>query len=153
MNEHGFTLTEVVIVLILAAILAAFVVPRLPNLASIEGPGATQALAASIDRTQQLSSLQQCSFAIALSPQGYQVERAQDCQATTACFAPYQDQQSAPNHASGIRLLVQFGQWYQVSPSGCIDLNNLGTPIDPSAPLMLSTGALTLHGQTGYVEP
>lgn len=150
---RGFTLVELVVVIVLIAIVAAIAVPRIANPQQMAAPGERQLLISTFSQTQQLARNQQCAYAMDLTGSGWQVKRASDCTQASACWQDVENLTNArPTATTNTRYVFWQQAWYSATITACTDLTTLANVVSPSASIVLSDGSFRLHGWTGYAE-
>lgn len=152
-KSKGFTLVELVVVIMLIAIVAAIAVPRIANPQQMAAPGERQLLISTFSQTQQLAKNQQCAYALDLTGSGWQVKRASDCTQPSACWQDVANLSNArPSTTSNSRYVFWQQAWYSATIAACTDLTTLTNVVPPSESIVLSDGSFRLHGWTGYAE-
>lgn len=108
---RGFTLVELVSVLVIAAILAAMAIPRLPNSADAGARRAADALVAAFQYAQAAAEEQDAATEVAVSSSGVSVLRG-----------------GTPLPAPNGPYAVAFGPGVAVSPAGSVVFGANGLP-------------------------
>ncbi|WP_119395831.1 pilus assembly FimT family protein [Salinibius halmophilus] len=156
MFVKGFTLVELIVVILLVSILAAVAVPRIANPQQMSEPAARQLLVSSIGLVQQRAVAQQCAYAITINNNGWQAQQAADCTTNTACWQAVSDMTGdTPFSGAPIRWVYWQKAWYDDSnnaANNCSDLETLTTVVAPTTSFALNDGNFSLHGWTGYAQ-
>jgi MSHA pilin protein MshC len=157
MTQKGFTLIELVMVLVLIGIVAAFVAPRLGNIAATNAGAFTDKLRSDIRYAQNLAMTRnqrhRVYFNAAPAPNpGYAV--------TDGAGAVAQD----PAGGGNLSVILNAGDYAGItlaSPMAYIEFDSLGKPYDPLGNLTAaitvltvfpSSDTVTISPQTGAVN-
>jgi MSHA pilin protein MshC len=145
-RRRGFTLVELVVVMVLMGILAANAMPRFFTASRFEAMGFADSSAASARFAQQLALNSRCDTAFIIDAAGYGLfQRATDC--ATGNFT------RALNRPGGTA-------WAEVAPVGvtlsalAVFFDSQGRPFDVASGNVLNSGvSYTVGGRTIVVEP
>lgn len=128
MNHKGFTLIELVMVIVLISIIAVFAVPRLGDVTSTKASAFKQKLRADIRYAQNLAMTQGRRTRVNFIPTSYGITR--DISPTNTCN-PLGD---VPDPAGGTNFLVTLDTGIyagiRIGPSSCLEFDSLGRPYD-----------------------
>ena len=140
-SNRGFSLTELVVVIVLVGILAVFALPRL-NLSLFEQSGFFQQALAAIRQGQKLAVASGCDVDVTINP--------------TTCTlawngAPAGCPSSAiDNTATGSANFCQGGT-AAGSPSASITFDNIGRP-DAQKTIVFGSRTIRVEAETGYTH-
>ena len=136
MDKKGFTLIELVMILVLLGIMAAFVAPRLPNITGTKAGAFTDKLRADIRYAQNLAMTENRRTRVYFNglntapiPEGYAV--VIDTSATGNCglFGPVAD----PSLTGNLIVTLNAGDYANVTvtpTTRCLEYDSLGRPYD-----------------------
>ena len=168
LNHRGFTLIELVMILVLLGILAAFAVPRLGNVTATNAGAFTDKLRADIRYAQNLAMSQNRRYRVyfnaAPAPNpGYAVVNDADGNGTWGGAG-----EVARDHAGGgpLSVTLNAGQYAGITLSApgfagnYVEFNSLGVPFDSAGALTVSRNVtvapggttVTVTAQTGAVN-
>jgi MSHA pilin protein MshC len=172
MKSRGFTLIELIMVIVLLGILAVFVAPRLPSVTGTNAAAFADKLKADIRYAQNLAMTQNRRARVYFNgfagPPGPGYAAAIDNSATGNCtsFSPIAD----PAGGGNLSIALNIGDYagITVNPDvDCLEYNSLGRPYDCSEPppncsgaslagdmtiWILPAGSVTITAQTGAVN-
>jgi len=140
-KESGFTIIELVAVIVLLGILAISILPRSPTKGSLTIAGQAQQLASDIRYVQYLSMTRGQRFCFRLSSTGYSMTTT----AANACTA------TATEHPAGIALPVSLDGMSVSStlPAGDVIFNGEGAPYTDATTALAVNAVITLSGEGG----
>lgn len=150
MNRKGFTLIELVMILVLIGILAAVVVPRLGNVTTTNATAFVDKLRADIRYAQNLAMTRGKRTRIVFSASSYTISRDSSGASNCSAFTTASDPASGGNLA----VVLNTGKYagITIGPSRtCLEYDSLGRPYDCTlapAPAACST---SLSGMTTTV--
>ncbi len=155
MNQKGFTLIELVMVLVLVGILAVFVAPKLGDITSTNAGAFTDKLRADIRYAQNLAMTRNRRYRVYLNTNppspasGYAVVYDTSGGAWTS-FGYALD--PAGTGSLSVALIGQYAG-ITIAPVGFIEFNSLGAPTS-AATVTVSPGnqTVTITAQTGAVN-
>jgi len=162
LNHKGFTLTELVMVIILVSIIAVFAAPRLSNVSTTKSGILTDKLRADIRYAQNLAMTQNQRYRVYVNtapgptPNGYAVTNDANGNGTWG-----EANEIAQDPAGGGNLIVVLnsGTYAGITVStpagGYIEFDSLGRPTaGAGAVLTISPGGstITITSQTGAVN-
>lgn len=156
MKKHGFTLIELVIVLVIAAILAIAMIPRTQAESMVKLEAVCQYIASDLRYIQEMSLAQQVRFGISFAPGaetyfGYRVNISTKAK----------DPQTRGNLDVNLNQMSQFKGIDIVSTnfSERIEFDSSGAPYNGGGILLSSQGVITiqtadgLYSRTVRIEP
>lgn len=91
MHSRGFTLVELVLVIVVIGILAAVVGPRFFDRQTFDDRLYAEEVRAALRHAQKLALAGGCRIRFALDASGYSVQRDADCEGSASAFAPVPD--------------------------------------------------------------
>jgi MSHA pilin protein MshC len=140
-HSAGFTLVELVIVLVLLGILAIAIIPRAPSKGSLTLTGQAHQLASDIRYVQSLSMTRGQRFCFRLTPTGYNMTTT----AANACTA------TPTEHPAGRALPVSLDGLSVNStlPAGDVIFNGKGAPYADATTALAANAVITLSGEGG----
>lgn len=160
MNHKGFTLIELVMIIVLLGIIAVFAAPRLPDVTTTNAGAFSDKLRADIRYAQNLAMSQNRRYRVYVNtspapvPSGYAVVFDTSSGAWTSFGYP-QD----PAGTGSLSVTLNAGQYAGITVStpagGYIEFNSLGAPTaGAGAILTVSPGAqtVTITAGTGAVN-
>jgi MSHA pilin protein MshC len=158
-EQRGFTLIELVMVLVLIGILAAFVAPKLGNVTSTKAGSFTDKLRADMRYAQDLAMTRNQRYRVYFntapaSAQGYVVVNDANGNGT---WGEAGEIASDPAGGGNLSVILNAGQYAGITVStpagGFIEFNSLGVPT-AAATLTVTPGGqtVTITAQTGTVN-
>jgi MSHA pilin protein MshC len=170
-SSSGFTLIELVMVLVLIGIIAVFVAPRLPNITTTNAGPFADKLRADIRYAQNLAMSKNRRARVyfngiwtAPNPAGYAVVIDNSALSDCSAFAAVPD----PAGSGNLTVTLNAGNYAGISvapATNCVEYDSLGRPYDCSANLAVCsatsagvvitinpTGSVTITAQTGAVN-
>ena len=160
-NQHGFTLIELIIIIVLLAIMAAVAIPRMGDVTAMKAAATAEKLKSDIRYAQELAMTQNRSYRVyfntspAPSPDGYAVVNNADGDANwgeAGEFAP------DPTGKGNLSVILNSGDYGGVTVStpagGYIEFNSLGKPTGGATTITASPGGytITVSAETGAVN-
>ena len=147
MHSRGFTLVELILVIVVIGILAAVVGPRFFERSTFDGRLYAEEVRAGLRHAQKLALAGGCRIRFSLDGSGYQLLRDADCDASTDDFtaavldpssgqAPY-----AGTPPAGITLSTAFS----------VDFDSLGRPSQAVSETLGNGHAVRVEVVTGFV--
>ena len=161
MNYKGFTLIELVMVIVLVAIIAAFVAPRLPNVTTTNAGAFADKLRADIRYAQNLAMTRNQRYRVyfntapAPTPDGYAAVNDSNADGWGATGANEFAQD--PAGGGNLSIILNAGNYAGITVStpagGFIEFNSLGVPT-AAATITITPGGqqVTITTQTGAVN-
>ena len=140
-NEEGFSLTELVVVIVIIGILAVVVLPRF-NLTLFEQSGFFQQALAAIRHGQKLAIASGCDVDVAINSTSCTLTWSG---APAGCPATVID-----NTATGAANFCQGGT-AEGSPSANITFDNIGRP-DAQKTIVFGSRTVRVEAETGYAH-
>lgn len=153
----GFTLVELVTILVVAAILAAVAAPRFFSRQAFEERGFYDQVLATLRYAQRVAIAERREVCVVLTASTVSLSLNPSTTSGAACSAAVND----PGSSTPYAIAVPAGLTLVLAPAGSFRFNGLGQPVDNAgAPLgnqaITLTGSdtrtLTVWGQTGYVQ-
>jgi MSHA pilin protein MshC len=145
-TQGGFTLAELVVVLMLTGVLAAFAIPRLFNQNEFAGRGARDFVASGLRYAQKSAIAMRRNVCVAVGSTGLAITYASAAGSTQACAAgnqlsnpanglPYSDTANALQGGATVSTptSVSFDALGRTSAAASITLSNHATPITVEA--------------------
>ena len=125
--NRGFTLIELVMVIVLLGILAVFVAPRLPDVTSTNAAAFTDKLQADIRYTQNLAMTGNLRGRVTFTPGSYSITSGSAANPCT--FVPSTDPATG---GSPFLVTLSTGMTLALTPSAvyCLEYDSLGRPFD-----------------------
>ena len=169
MNQKGFTLIELVMILVLVGILAVFVAPKLPNITSSRAISFSDKLRADIRYAQNLAMTRNRRTRVILTNTSYAITQDSSGASNCGSFAAVGD----PAEGGGLSVALDTGDYagikLTVSAMTCLEYDSLGRPYNCTLfPLSCSTtlsgiivpitanavavGSVSVSSQTGAVN-
>ena len=159
-NQHGFTLIELVIIIVLLAIIAAVAIPRMGDVTSMKAAATAEKLKSDIRYAQELAMTQNRSYRVyfntAPAPAaGYAVVNNADGDGNwgeAGEFAP------DPAGKGNLSVTLNSGDYAGVTASNTagadpIEFNSLGRPAGGATTVTVSpNGSITISAETGAVN-
>jgi prepilin-type N-terminal cleavage/methylation domain-containing protein len=162
MNRNGFTLIELVMLLVLIGIIAAFVAPRLGNVTSTKAGAFRDKLRADIRYAQNLAMTESRRYRVYINtapspmPNGYAVVNDLNSDGWGATGG--NEYAADPAGGGNLSVTLNVGQYADITVSmlpavGFIEFNSLGAPTT-AVTLMITPGSqtVTITAQTGAVN-
>ncbi|WP_127556161.1 hypothetical protein [Saccharospirillum alexandrii] len=167
--ENGFSLVELVVIVLLISILSAVTLPRLFNLSSFNDAGTRTHLESALTFTRNRATTTQCTLEFRITTTGWSVWQDDDCQSTgssgAGCAAPlnFITAVAAPGETTQLTgtltsttlerlFFTPTGRLYRYNTTG--DCTSLPANLVPSGTQIVGltpTTTLRLDGVTGYV--
>ncbi len=146
-RQQGFTLVELVLVIIMAGLLATYALPRFFNSDSFEDRGFYTEDLNAVRYAQQLAVAINCATRVQLTANTYTVTLDND---GLACDTPVFGI-PAPNPVTGQPGFNGISNTVIINPTPTIQFTALGTA---NADVIINVGGLMfrVHGTTGYIE-
>jgi len=157
-RERGFTLVELVTILVVAAILAAVAAPRFFSRQAFEERGFYDQVLATLRYAQRVAIAERREVCVALTASTVSLSLNPSTTSGAACSAAVNDPGSSTPYAiavpAGLTLALAF-------PNPSFRFNGLGQPVSNAGALLgdqtiTVTGSdarsVTVWGQTGYVQ-
>jgi len=140
-NQTGFTLVELVVVILLLGILAAFVAPKFFNLSEYRTRAAYDEVAGAVRYAQKLAVASGCEVQVDLSGNSYALQQhSTDC--TSGAFATITNHPVTSNSISGMSI--------SSTPSSFI-FDAMGRSSSVVA-VTVGTESFNVIAETGYVD-
>lgn len=165
-NQSGFTLIELVIIIVVLAIIAAVAIPRLGDVTSMKAAATAAKIKSDIRYAQELAMTRnrrtRVYFNGGLAPaQGYAVAIDNSVLGTCSSFAVVAD----PTGSGNLSVTLSSGDYAGITVSAnCLEYNSLGKPYTCGAGTCSSTASgssitvnpggysLTVSAETGAVQ-
>ena len=140
-RADGFTIIELVAVIVLLGILAISIIPRSPTKGSLTIAGQAHQLASDIRYVQSLSMTRGQRFCFRLTSTGYNMTTT----AANACTA------TSTEHPAGIALPVSLDgiSVNSTLPAGDVIFNGKGAPYTDATTALAANAVVTLSGEGG----
>jgi len=151
-RNRGFTLTELIVVIVVAGILAAVVLPRFTGETGFEERGFRDETAAALRYAQKSAIASRRMVCVSFTANSVSARVASNF-ADADCSSPG----SALLGPKGDALAVSAtgGSSFSAYPAGGLIFNALGQPSGPAFPLLIQVAGvpdLTVEAETGYVH-
>jgi MSHA pilin protein MshC len=146
-TESGFTLVELVIVIVVLGIISAYAVMRSPDVSSVTLPSQAQQLASDIRHAQTLAYTWGKSLSFIAEPSRYCVTLgASDCSGSNPITDP----------STGGSFIVYLQKGVGLTGTAPLVINSLGQPTSPATGgatyTLGGSQTVTVDGQTGFVK-
>ena len=139
--HSGFTLIELVVVILLLGILAAFAIPKFFNLSDYRTRAAYDEVAGAVRYAQKLAVASGCEVQVSISGNSYALQQhSTDC--TSGAFATISNHPVTSNNMSGVSLAS--------SPSSFI-FDAMGRS-SSAATVNIDSESFTVIAETGTVD-
>ncbi len=159
MNDKGFTLVELVMVLVLIGIIAVVVTPNLGSVSSTKAPALADKLRADIRYAQNLAMTRNLRYRVYVNispaptgPGGGYAVVYDTSGGSWSSFGYAQD----PAGGGNLSVVLDAGDYagITVSPNTVIEFNSLGSPATGGTTLTVSPGGatVTIIAETGAVN-
>ena len=158
-NQHGFTLIELIIIIVLLAIMAAVAIPRMGDVTSMKAAATAEKLKSDIRYAQELAMTQNRSYRVYFNTSpapasGYAVVNNANGNGTwgeAGEFAP------DPSGKGNLSVTLNSGDYAGVTASSSvnpIEFNSLGRPTGGATTITVSPGSytITISAETGAVQ-
>jgi MSHA pilin protein MshC len=146
----GFTLTELVVIIVLVGILAAVAVPRLADRSIFESRGFTDQLRSAIQYGQKIAIAQRRNVCVAVTSSAVTVTRAVSAGSAVSCTIPVLDP------ATGAAYLLTAPSGVTLSPATSFAFDALGQKSGAATEVITVAGdmsrSITVERITGYVH-
>ncbi|SEI76349.1 MSHA pilin protein MshC [Pseudomonas linyingensis] len=147
MHSRGFTLVELILVIVVIGILAAVVGPRFFERSTFDDRLYAEEVRAGLRHAQKLALAGGCSIRFSLDTTGYQLLRDADCEGSGNTFTPSVLDPStgqapyAGTPPTGITLSAAFN----------VDFDSLGRPSQAVSVTLGAGHAVRVEAVTGFV--
>ena len=158
-NQHGFTLIELIIIIVLLAIMAAVAIPRMGDVTAMKAAATAEKLKSDIRYAQELAMTQNRSYRVYFNTSpapasGYAVVNNANGNGTwgeAGEFAP------DPSGKGNLSVTLNSGDYAGVTASSSvnpIEFNSLGRPTGGATTITVSPGSytITISAETGAVQ-
>jgi len=143
LHRRGFTLIELITVMIVIGILAVFVLPRFANVDDFDARGFQDETRSLLQYAQQSAVAQHRYVCVSFSASGASLSAG----ATSACGTPL----TGPNGATPFTVTARSGTGYSTAPSNFY-FDALGKPSTGQTITVTGSGSVTVEAETGYVH-
>ncbi|MDT8990220.1 type II secretion system protein [Curvibacter sp. APW13] len=152
-GQYGFTLIELIMVLVLLGILAAYAAPRIFNRSDFDARGMEDVTLSYLRYAQKTAIAQRRTVCLSITSSGISLSIAATA-ATSSCS-------TALNGPDGKAALAVSGVSYATRPPANFSFDGLGQPIDTSGAALATVQTFTVTGggrtitveaATGYVH-
>lgn len=155
---RGFTLIELIVVMVLMAILAAAALPRFFDSGAFEGPAFAQELAGAARYAQKLAVTSGCPVRLVVSATHYELRQPQDAPAS-ACDTAFTRAALHPGSGTAFTGTVPAGVVIGGAVPLALEFKATGAPYSSGGVALASDVALTVAGRSvviaagsGYVD-
>lgn len=140
-KQSGFTLVELVVVIVLLGILAAFAIPRFVDIDSFRVRAAYDEVAGAVRYAQKLAVVSGCEVQVVISANGYALQQhATDC--NSGAFTNITDHPVTNMTFSDVSF----------SPAQNFTFDPMGRSSSGTTITVGGTKTLTIVAETGYVD-
>lgn len=147
----GYTLVELVVVMTVAGILAAYIAPRLWNQQTFSDRGYADELAAALRVTQKAAVTSGCPARLVLTANSYSA--SQQAASGNACNAADTSWSTPLLGADGSAIQDSAPSGTTASPTGTFQFDDQGRlAADPGTTLTVGTHLITLVPGTGLIQ-
>jgi MSHA pilin protein MshC len=157
-TQRGFTLAELIIVMVLTGVLAAVAIPRMVDKSGFAARGARDFVASSLRYAQKSAIAMRRNVCVNVGTGSLSVTHASAAGSTQACAAG----NTVPNPATGVAFDAKpYAEGATVAAAASVVFDALGRPMS-AALVPLSTAqtitvngyatAVTIEPDTGYVH-
>ncbi|OIR07177.1 hypothetical protein GALL_107660 [mine drainage metagenome] len=142
-RQSGFTLIELITVMIVLGILAVFVLPRFANVSDFNARGFLDETRSLLQFAQQSAVAQRRDVCVSFSASGASLSAG----TSSACGTPL----TGPNGATPFTVTARSGTGYSTTPSNFY-FDALGKASAGQTITVTGSGSVTVEAETGYVH-
>lgn len=154
----GFTMIELIVVIVIMAIMASFAAPRFFSNGDIEGPGFAQELASAARYAQKLAVTSGCPVRITVSTTGYYLTQPQsapgascDTSFTRAVLSPASGEAYSGTAPAGVSIGGVVPITVQFNARG-VPESTAGTELASNAAVSIAGLSIVITAHSGYVD-
>jgi prepilin-type N-terminal cleavage/methylation domain-containing protein len=150
-SPGGYTLVELVVVMAVASVLAAYIAPRLWNQQVFNDRGYADELAAALRSTQKAAVITDCPAALTLSPGGYAA--AQQATLNNSCNPADTSWSTPVLSADGSSVQDTAPTQSSAGPTGTFQFDGQGRlTASPGTSITVGTHTITIDPGSGLVQ-
>ena len=153
-TERGFTLVELVLVLLLVGVLAAVAVPKLAGLAAFQSESWREQLVAGLRQGAAMAVGHRRLVCATVAADGVLTLELADANPATTCNRPLKgaDGSLQTTGAAGVVVAVSPAGAIFFQPNGQVSRNGDGTAVEDRTINATGVAAVTVRGGSGHVE-
>jgi MSHA pilin protein MshC len=148
-DKRGFTLVELVTIIVLLGILAVMVLPRMFDAAAFRGRGFLDEVANAARYAQKLAVASGCDVELSLSASDYALHQRTDCDDDSSAFSR---DVPRPAGSGAFEGSVPSGVSMSVTGSPPVIFDSQGRATPGGVTVTIDGRSFTIVGESGYVD-